>query len=393
MRYLPLFAAIFAITPLAIDLYLPAMLAIADDLNTDIQSIQFSLSLYLAGYAFGMFVFGPLADRLGRRPLLLFGLFGFSLVTFLLSRTQSIEWFLGLRFLQAFLGGSATVVIPGAIRHLFGKDTAKGFSYVAMIMMIAPMLAPAIGSHLMDLGGWRWIFITLTGYSALMLLVSFFKFPDLEATLEAGSLSKRGFWSSYKLVLGEPKIRFWLVASMLASVIFFAYITNVSFLYMERFGFSEKAFSYLFGLNVVGLILGSLINTRLVPKLGSAKILSIATLLIVALAGLLFLSVQFELGTGAFIFILMLITATCMLITANADALILLHFKSQSGTATAVIGTLRFGCGALAGPALVSFHTGTELPFVLLVFSASLVIAISIQFGRIKQNRDSRAIA
>ncbi|WP_445947397.1 MFS transporter, partial [Shewanella sp.] len=119
-------AAMAAITPLAIDMYLPAMSVISSDFSTDITLVQQSLSLYLAGYALGMLTFGPIADKIGRRPLVLVGLIGFALISLAISMSQSIEVFLGLRFLQAFIGAAATVVIPGYIKEVYGENTAKG---------------------------------------------------------------------------------------------------------------------------------------------------------------------------------------------------------------------------------------------------------------------------
>lgn len=136
---IPMLSAIVAITPLAIDMYLPAMSTLASSFNSSVTTVQQSLSLYLAGYALGMLTFGPIADRIGRRPLVLLGLTGFGLISLALAFVTSVEVFLGLRFLQAFIGAAATVVVPGYIKEVYGKNTAKGMSYVSLIMMLAPL--------------------------------------------------------------------------------------------------------------------------------------------------------------------------------------------------------------------------------------------------------------
>src|SRR5690606_29176725 len=110
-----LLASMVAITPLAIDMYLPAMPTIAGDLVTHIGSVQQTLSIYLAAFAVGMLIFGPLADTLGRRPLALGGLLGFATASLWLSWAPSIEWMLGGRALQAFFGAAVSVVVPGIV--------------------------------------------------------------------------------------------------------------------------------------------------------------------------------------------------------------------------------------------------------------------------------------
>lgn len=163
-----LLAAVIATTPLAIDMYLPAMPDIAHDLDAHIGSVQQSLSIFLAAYGVGMLIFGPLADSLGRRPLAIFGLTGFTLCSIALAFVDNIELFLTLRAVQAFCGAAATVVVPGLVRHLYQEHTAKGMSYLSMIMMLAPLLAPSIGSAILWVSEWHSIFIVMAIYSAII---------------------------------------------------------------------------------------------------------------------------------------------------------------------------------------------------------------------------------
>lgn len=379
MRFLPLFAAIFAITPLAIDMYLPALTRIAGEFDAPIALVQNSLSIYLAGYAFGMFLFGPLADRFGRRPLLFAGLVGFILFSIGLSIVDSIEAFITLRFLQALSGGAATVVIPGAIRHLFGKDTAKGLSYVSMIMMIAPMIAPAMGSYILQFGDWRTIFISLAGYAGIIWLLAITSFPRLGSD-RATNLSELSFVASYRTVIANKRVQPLLAITMLSSLVFFTYITSVSFLLMTVFGFDEKQFAWAFGLNVVAMIVASFINTRLVSKLGSRKMLRGAAFLALSFAGILLSLIVADLAPVYIIASLIPVIASLMVISANADALILRQFDQQTGTATAVIGSLRFGSGAVAGPLLALIYNDSAMPIALLIVFTLLLLNSCLLF-------------
>lgn len=386
MRFLPLFAAIFAITPLAIDMYLPALTRLVADFDAPIEWVQNSLSIYLAGYAFGMFLFGPLADKVGRRPLVIGGLAGFVLFSVCLSLAESIEVFILFRFLQALAGGAATVVIPGAIRHLFGKHTAKGLSYVSMIMMIAPMIAPALGSYILQFGDWRLIFLNLAGYAGVILLIAALFFPKLEVRSSTG-LSELSFIASYRKVVANKRVQPLLAITMLASLVFFTYITSVSFLLMTVFGLDEKQFSWTFALNVLAMIAASFINARLVPRLGSRKILRVAALIALCFGGLFLGFIVIGAQPNMVIVALIPMIASLMAITANADALILRQFSQQTGTATAVIGSLRFGSGAMAGPLLGIIYDESALPIAILVVVALFVLNSCLFFVAPKRKR------
>src|SRR5690606_38540732 len=173
-----LLAAIAALPPLAVDMYLPAIPGIAASLGTDISTVQNSLSVFLVGFGLGMLVFGPLSDRHGRRPLALFGLCGFGLSSLLLSLSGSAESFLLFRLLQGFLGSAATVTVPGMIRDCYGANTARGMSSMTMIMLLAPLVAPLMGSLLLALDDWRLIFRFLAAYPAVLVLVALWRLPE-----------------------------------------------------------------------------------------------------------------------------------------------------------------------------------------------------------------------
>ncbi|GAB2917285.1 multidrug effflux MFS transporter [Rheinheimera gaetbuli] len=369
-----LLAAIVATTPLAIDMYLPAMPLMAQQLNTSIGMVQQSLSIFLAFFGISMMLCGPLADSLGRRPLAIFGLTGFVLASIALSLVSSIEWFLFWRAVQALCGAAATVVVPGIVRHIYQEHTAKGMSYVSMIMMLAPLLAPAIGSGILWLASWQMIFVTLAVYAVLVLLVSIKALPEIKP---ANTPKKIALLAGYKVVFANKSARPDIATSMFASFSFFCFLTAVPFVYIQFFGVDEQQFSLLFGFNVLMLMLANLLNSRLVTRLGPQRMLraGLVVAIISASALTLFSIWQFELHYT--VLAIAPLMASLSLIATNADAMILMKFPDNSGSATAVIGTLRFGIGALAGPLLALFYTGTTAPFALLMLAGVLLIAVS----------------
>jgi len=377
-----LLAAVIAITPLAVDMYLPAMPDIARDLDSHIGSVQQSLSIFLAAYGMGMLLFGPLADSLGRRPLAIFGLTGFTLCSITLAFVDNINHFLFLRALQAFCGAAATVVVPGLVRHLYQEHTAKGMSYLSMIMMLAPLLAPSIGSAILWISEWHSIFVVLAMYGALILALVWKWLPEIGKPINDQPKAAGNFFSGYKIVFSNPLARPLIASMMFGSFSFFCFITAVSFIYINYFGVSEQAFSILFGINVICLIVANFINSRLVTHLGSLRMLRAG--LALALASALLLCVFNYLGFTIWfsVFTIAPLMAGLTLISTNTDALVLMKFPYNSGTATAVMGTLRFGSGAFAGPLLAYFYTGTAMPFSLLMLSGVIgVIACQLWFA------------
>jgi len=372
---LPLLASIMALSPLAIDMYLPAMPILAEYLSTDMPMVQNSLSIYLFGYALGLVLFGPMADKYSRRKMVLFGISGFLLASLLLPFVTNIEQFLTLRFVQAFVSSAATVVIPSAIREYYQKNTAKGLSYVSMIMMLAPMIAPTIGSMLLAVHSWQMIFYVLSFYSIVILTLAFKFLP--EAVRKVTSEEKQiSFLSRYKVVFSNGEARLDIISSMMISFAFFAYLTAIPFVYLTVFEVSEFSFSVLFGTTVVALMCSHFINTRLIVRKGSRKMLAYGLICALIASIALLLVNTFSLPLVYTVLSILPLMGGISMVSVNSDALVIIKFPDNSGTATAVLGTLRFGIGALAGPILAYFYNGSALPFAILMFSAVLVVLL-----------------
>lgn len=377
---LPLLASIMALSPLAIDMYLPAMPVLAEHLGTNMPMVQNSLSIYLFGYALGLILFGPMADKYSRRKMVLLGVTGFLLASLLLPFVSNIEQFLSLRFIQAFISSAATVVVPGTIREYYKQNTAKGLSYVSMIMMLAPMIAPSIGSILLVAHSWQLIFYVLSFYSVIVLLLIIKYLPEAVRSHTQGSNSQENeqisFLSRYHIVFSNGEARLDIISSMLISLAFFAYITAIPFVYLTVFQVSEFSFSILFGMTVLALMLAHFINTRLVSRKGSRAMLRYGLTLSVTAATALLLANVFAMPLIYTVIAILPLMGSISMVSVNSDALVFTKFPEQAGTATAVIGTLRFGVGALAGPIMAYFYDGSAVAFAGLMFFSVLLVLL-----------------
>ena len=373
---LPLMASISALPPLSIDMYLPAIPGMAESLNSEISTIQYSLSIFLVSFGFGMLFFGPLSDRYGRRPLAIFGLAGFALTSLGLTLSPTAGMFLVFRFFQGLLGSAATVVIPAMIRDTFGKDTAKGMSTVTMIMLTAPLVAPLVGSALLTFSDWRSIFLVLTLYAVVVLTLTIWRLPETHPTQAVNK--RQTFLSTYCFILSTPHIYPTLSTFLLSSLAFFTYLTAAPFVYITWFGVSEIMFGLLFTTTAASLILANFLNIKFVTRQGSLRMmhLGMGTALVFAFVLVFVNYTDLSLYWTAACFFM--IIGSLGIISVNAESLLLINFPNQASSASAIARTLRFSTGALVGPLLALFYTGTPMPVAILVMTA-ITLAVLVQ--------------
>lgn len=376
---LPLLSAIAALPPMAVDMYLPAMPQIADDFGTSLVTIQNSLSLFLLGFGLGMLVSGPLADKYGRRPLALLGLAGFAIASLLLTFSGNATLFLLLRLVQGMIGSAATVTVPAMIRDCYGKDTAKGMSTVMIIMLVAPLVAPLVGSTLLTLWAWESLFAFQLFYAGTLLVIVWKLLPETRPANAVSATTSP--LDNYRIIFSNRRIYWDLPTYMLLALSFFTYLTAVSFIYITWFGVSETMFGYLFACSAGALIVANVTNRRLVSHIGPRRMLQRALGSALLPAALLVGGTLLHMGLVTTVIAFFFLVGCLGVAWVNADALVLIEFPHHAGSASAVIGTMRFGVGALAGPVLAWVYTGTPLPVMVLIF-ALLMTAAALQLLR-----------
>lgn len=360
-------AMLTAITPLAIDVYLPSFTQIANQFYTSIDQIEITLSIYLLGFALGQLLGGPLSDRYGRKMFIFGGLSVYILFSFSISLASSVEQLWIFRFFQAIGGGFAVVNTSAIVRDVYhGKEGAKIFSIISMIIMIAPMLAPVIGVGILHFFTWRYIFVFLSVY-ALTLLYFITKLPETSPKIKRG-----GIFSNYIEIFKNPNAILLILASGFGFSGLFIFITKASFIYMEHFKLDTIYFSLFFGLNVASLMMFSRLNIRLLEKYSSMR-LFISGITIQFLTATLLFSFSSVLVLPAVVIGFMIFIGALGLVFGNSISLLLEHFKDISATATALNGVVGFTISSLIGLLASYLHDGTLQPIFILMMSTSFI--------------------
>ena len=375
-----LVAANTALAPFAIDAYLPAMGIIAESVGASIHRTELSISIFLFGFALGQLCFGPLSDRMGRKPVLLGGLVVFMLASLAITTVDSLSSLLAWRFVQALGGGACVVNSAAIVRDCFsGREAAKVMSTMAMIMMLAPLVAPAVGSLLLHVAGWWLIFVFLAVYAGFLLWLLGTRLPETrDMSLPAASL--RQVMRNYASVLKHRKGMGYICAVAASFAGLFAFVTASPFLYLDYFGLSSTTYPLVFGVNVLVIALSNRVNIYLLRKRTPQQNLRLGLLIqLVAALGLVLATALNVASLMVVVPLIMLFTGMIGLITPNAISALLDHFGHISATATALLGGIQFTCGALAGVMVGLFEVEHLWPMVLTMLGAALMGNIGVR--------------
>ncbi|TDR54994.1 DHA1 family bicyclomycin/chloramphenicol resistance-like MFS transporter [Halomonas ventosae] len=375
-----LVAANTALAPFAIDAYLPAMSAIAGHIGASIHHTELSLSTFLAGFALGQLVFGPVSDRVGRKPVLLGGLVVFLLASLVITTVGSLGELLAWRFIQA-LGGGATVVNSAAIvRDCFkGREAAKVMSTMAIIMLMAPLVAPVVGSGLLYLADWWLIFVFLAGYAGFLMWLLGTRLPETRPPGRSAATPAKVL-ANYASVLGDRRAMGFIAAASMSFAGLFAFVTASPFLYLEHFALTPSLYPLVFGVNVVAMVASNRLNIRLLRWRSPLQNLRLGLgIQLAAAMGLALVVITGQESLATMVPLIMLFAGTIGLIAPNAITSLLDRFHHMSATAAALQGSLQFSSGALAGVLVGAFEVDSAWPMVGTMLGASLAANVGIR--------------
>lgn len=375
-----------AIGPFSIDMYLPGFPAIAANLHTTVDYVSYSLSSFFIGICMGQLLCGPLLDRFGRKTPLCVGLVLYIIASIGCSLSKSVEVLIAFRFLQA-LGGCVGMVAPNAIiRDVFPVEkTAKVYSLLILILGVSPIMAPTAGSYIVGSFGWQQIFVTLSIVAALILTAVIFWLPESKKPDPTFSLLPKPILTSFATVIKQPQFYTYAFAGAIASAGLFAYLAGSPFVFMEMYGVSEQQYGWIFSAIAVGLIGSSQLNNLILKKYDSSQIIKVVFVTQSAIGLALVIGTAFGLlgitGTILLIFLFL----SCQGFTfPNSAALAMAPFTKGAGSASALMGALQMGCGAVASALVGLFFNKTAVPMAAIMAGCSISGLIILLIGRRK---------
>lgn len=375
--------ALTAISPFAIDMYLPALPMIADDLGTSVARVSLSLSSYFIGLAIGQLFYGPLLDRFGRKKPVYGGLAVYMLAALACTQAESAGALVALRFLQAAGGCAAQVAAMTMVHDFFPeKERSRIISLMMLVLGVAPLLAPSIGGFVSAQWGWEAVFIILAVIAGAIMAAARLLLPEGHKPDPSISLHPGPVFATFGTILRERVFYTYATAGALSFAGLFTYVAGSPIIFMDVFGVSPQVYGGVFAVLSVGFITGSQLNIRLLKRFGNAQIFRAAILsqafwATLFLAGTLAGVMNIYLAVGC----LFMLLGSVGISYPNAATLALAPFNRNAGSAAALLGFIQICGGAAASSMIGVFNTSTLLPVVAVLSATACAAALVTVLG------------
>ena len=362
--------------PLTIDMYLPALPQIADELSVSSSVAQLTLTGTLAGLALGQLIIGPLSDSLGRRRPLMAGIVLHMVASVACLLAPNIATLGVARGLQGVGAAAGMVVAIAIVGDLFADNVAATvMSRLMLVLGVAPVVAPSLGAAVLLHGSWQWVFAVLVVLAGALLLTAALALPETLPADHRRPLKVRGILATYRDLLGDAKFVILVLVGALGMSGLFAYIAGASFVLQDGYGLDQQAFALVFGAGAVALIGATQFNVVLLRRFSPQTIvvwaLAASSLIGVVFVGLSAAGIN---GLPAFLVPVWLILAAMGFVLPNAPAVALSRHPEAAGTSAALLGAVQFGLGAAVAP-LVGVLGNDEFALAL-VMTVGVVVAL-----------------
>jgi DHA1 family bicyclomycin/chloramphenicol resistance-like MFS transporter len=388
--FLVFVAGLAAIGPMGIDAYLPTLPNLASDFGVDMAAANLTVSTFMMGMALGQFLGGPLSDQLGRKTIGIAGLLIFIFASSLIALASTIEQVLALRLIQAIGGGFASVICMAQVRDVFEpKDVGKKFANIILVILVAPMFAPTIGT-LISAYGWRAIFVALAVFTSLMALVYLIRIPETNLNTPDKFGFKQifiGYWAAINNRTNGNlvAVRYALFTGFSAGVLF-CYVTNAAFILIDHFDQSKFQFSAYFGAMVFALMTGNRLTARMMNTADLPSIIYWANLLqLVTATVMVIVCFTTEPSLWQVMLGMSVLMACNGAISPASGGHFISLFDKNIGAASSLNSTLMFAFGSLIGGLASVLANGELLPIFAVMLASSFLARLILLSAQAKE--------
>ena len=386
IKLILILGSLTALGPFSIDMYLPGFAGIAKDLNTSVANVSMTLSSYFIGISAGQLLYGPLLDRFGRKKPLFIGLLVYILASLGCAFVTDIDTFIGLRFIQAVGSCAATVASVSMVRDLFPvKDIPKVFSLLMLVVGLSPMLAPTVGGYVTTYYGWHTVFFILMVMGIIILVAAQIILPNTFIPDTTISLKPKPIITNFLQIVKVPQFYTYAFTGAIAFSGLFTYVAASPILFMDIFKVDGKTYGWIFAFMSLSFISASQLNSILLRKFTSEQMI-FGALITQSVISVLFLILASNdlLGLYETIAMLFLFLACLGISNPNTAGLTLAPFSRNAGSASALMGAIQLGLGALASFAVGVFVKSSMLPMVLIMTTSTVLALIILIIGKRK---------
>ena len=372
-----------ALGQFAIDIYLPSLPAMVDNLHADKHSVQLTLTFFLIGFAVSQLIYGPLSDRFGRRKILLIGLTIFLVGAVGASLAQTVSFLVGMRLIQGLGIGAANVLCRAILHDLYtGKECAKKVSTLGVLWVLSPIIAPVIGGYIQEYAGWRMNFIFLICFVGLVWLWCIFFLPETKDLGQIQSIHPRAIIKNYAFLLScRPFVGYVFVDFFMYGILSAFYVAG-PFLLQTVLKISPIMFGWMMLIISCGYMIGTSINLLLLHHWEPRQIIRCGLLLIFVISSILLTIAWFGIfSVTAIVVPLTILFCAIALIFTNCISVCLSFSHHLAGSTSALWGFLAYLGGTLSTFVMAALPEESQLPLSVVVFALCSLAILSVLWG------------